>query len=270
MKIAFFGDIVGKTGRTKLENTLPEYISEEQIDFVVANAENATSGAGLSARHAEDLLNASVNCITLGDHAFDNKDIIPFLAHTRQVVRPINYSDDSPGQGWQMFSVSNKKILVLQVLGRVFMKKKFLDPFPFLEDVFSEYKLGLNVDCIIVDVHAEATSEKMAIGHFCDGKASLVIGTHTHVPTGDTRILDKGTAFQSDAGMSGDYDSIIGMDKAEPMRRFLKNQISGRFIPANGDATLCGVTVELNKNGTAKKIKAMRIGGVLGSASICN
>ena len=129
--------------------------------------------------------------------------------------------------------------------------------------MFSQYKLGLNVDCIIIDVHAEATSEKMAIGHFCDGKASLVIGTHTHVPTGDTRILEKGTAFQSDAGMSGDYNSIIGMDKAEPMRRFLKNQISGKFIPANGEATLCGVTVDLNENGTAKKIQVIRIGGVL-------
>ena len=123
------------------------------------------------------------------------------------------------------------------------------------------------MDCIIVDVHAEATSEKMAVGHFCDGKASLVIGTHTHVPTGDTRILDNGTAFQSDAGMSGDYNSIIGMDKAEPMRRFLKNQISGRFTPANGEATLCGVTVDLSKNGKAKKIKAIRIGGVLGRSA---
>ena len=239
MIIAFFGDIVGKTGRKKLESSLPQYVSSEKIDFVVATEENATSGAGLSANHAEDLLNASVECITLGDHAYDNKEIIPFLARTKQIVRPINYSDDCPGQGWQIFSVNDKKILVLQVLGRVFMKKKFLDPFPFLEGIFSQYKLGLNVDCIIVDVHAEATSEKMAVGHFCDGKASLVIGTHTHVPTGDTRILENGTAFQSDAGMSGDYNSIIGMDKAEPMRRFLKNQISGRFTPANGEATLC-------------------------------
>ena len=267
MRVAFFGDIVGKTGRQKLESSLHQFVSSEKIDFVVVNAENATSGAGLSANHAEDLLNASVDCITLGDHAYDNKEIIPLLAHTKQIVRPINYSDDCPGQGWQIFSVNDKKILVLQVLGRVFMKKKFLDPFPFLEDIFSQYKLGVNVDCIIVDIHAEATSEKMAVGHFCDGKASLVIGTHTHVPTGDTRILENGTAFQSDAGMSGDYNSIIGMDKAEPMRRFLKNQISGRFTPANGEATLCGVTVDLNKNGTAKKIKAIRIGGVLGRSA---
>ena len=265
MKIAFFGDIVGKTGRKKFESSLQQYVLDEKVDFVVVNAENATAGAGLSANHAKDLLNMSVDCITLGDHAYDNKEIIPYLEHTKQIVRPINYANDCPGQGWQIFSVNNKKILVVQVLGRVFMKKKFLDPFPFLENIFFQYKLGLNVDCIIVDVHAEATSEKMAIGHFCDGKASLVIGTHTHVPTGDTRILDKGTAFQSDAGMSGDYNSIIGMDKAEPMRRFLKNQISGRFSPANGEATLCGVSVELNKNGTAKEIKVIRIGGVLDS-----
>ena len=264
MKIAFFGDIVGKTGRKKFESSLQQYVSDEKVGFVVANAENATAGAGLSAKHAEELLKMSVDCITLGDHAYDNKEIIPFLARTKQIVRPINYSDDCPGQGWQIFWVNNQKILVLQVLGRVFMKKKFLNPFPFLEDIFSEYKLGLNVDCIIVDVHAEATSEKMAIGHFCDGKASLVIGTHTHVPTGDARILEKGTAFQSDAGMSGDYNSIIGMDKDEPMRRFLKNQIGGRFIPANGEATLSGVSVELKKNGKAKNIKAIRIGGVLG------
>ena len=264
MKIAFFGDIVGRTGRKKFGSSLQQYVSDEQIDFVVANAENATAGAGLSANHAEELLKMSIDCITLGDHAYDNKEIIPFLERSKQVVRPVNYSNDSPGQGSQIFLVNNKKILVIQVLGRVFMKKKFLDPFPFLEDIFFEYKLGLNVDCIIVDVHAEATSEKMAIGHFCDGKASLVIGTHTHVPTGDTRILSKGTAYQSDAGMSGDYDSIIGMDKAEPMRRFLKNQISGRFTPAKGEATLCGVSVELNENGTANKIKVIRIGGVLG------
>ena len=264
MKIAFFGDIVGKTGRKKLEASLQQYVSDEKIDFVVANAENATAGAGLSATHAADLLKMSVDCITLGDHAYDNKELIPFLGHTERVVRPINYSDDCPGQGLQIFSVHNKKILVVQVLGRVFMKKKFLDPFPFLENIFFEYKLGLNIDCIIVDVHAEATSEKMAIGHFCDGKASLVIGTHTHVPTGDARILDKGTAYQSDAGMSGDYNSIIGMDKAEPMRRFLTNQISGRFTPAEGEATLCGVSVELNDNGKANKIKVIRIGGVLG------
>ena len=264
MKIAFFGDIVGKTGRKKLESSLRQYVSDEKIDFVVVNAENATAGAGLSASHARDLLKMPVDCITLGDHAFDNKEIIPFFEQTKQVVRPINFSNDCPGPGWQIFLVHRKKILVVQVLGRVFMKKKFLDPFPFLENIFFEYKLGLNVDCIIVDVHAEATSEKMAIGHFCDGKASLVIGTHTHVPTGDARILDKGTAYQSDAGMSGDYNSIIGMDKAEPMRRFLTNQISGRFTPAEGEATLCGVTVELNANGTADKIKAIRIGGVLG------
>ena len=264
MKIAFFGDIVGKTGRKKFESSLQQYVSDEKIDFVVVNAENATAGAGLSASHAKDLLKIPIDCITLGDHAFDNKEIIPFLENTKQVVRPINFSNDCPGLGWQKFSVNNKKILVVQVLGRVFMKKKFLDPFPFLENIFFEYKLGLNVDCIIVDVHAEATSEKMAIGHFCDGKASLVIGTHTHVPTGDARILDKGTAYQSDAGMSGDYNSIIGMDKAEPMRRFLTNQISGRFTPAEGEATLCGVSVELNGNGTANKIEVIRIGGVLG------
>ena len=161
MKIAFFGDIVGKTGRKKIESSLQQYVSDEKIDFVVANAENATAGAGLSASHAKDLLEVSVDCITLGDHAFDNKEIIPFLEHTTQVVRPINFSNDSPGSGWQIFSVQKKKILVVQVLGRVFMKKKFLDPFPFLEEIFFEHKLGLNVDCIIVDVHAEATSEKI-------------------------------------------------------------------------------------------------------------
>jgi len=258
---------VGKTARISLAENLLIIKEKLSIDFVLVNAENATSGVGLSVSHAKLLFESGVNCISLGDHAFDQNEMINFAEKDNRIVRPINYSDDCPGQGWQIFSVNDKKILVLQVLGRVFMKKKFLDPFPFLEDIFSQYKLGLNVDCIIVDIHAEATSEKMAVGHFCDGKASLVIGTHTHVPTGDTRILDNGTAFQSDAGMSGDYNSIIGMDKAEPMRRFLKNQISGRFTPANGEATLCGVTVELNKNGTAKKIKAIRIGRVLGRSA---
>jgi hypothetical protein len=163
----------------------------------------------------------------------------------------------------QTFLVGKKKILIVQVLGRVFMKKQFLDPFPFLENILFDNKLGITVDCIIIDVHAEATSEKMAIGSFCDGRTSLVVGTHTHVPTSDTRILPLGTAYQTDAGMCGDYDSIIGMDKAEPMRRFIKNQVSGKFIPASGEATLSGIQIEVNDAGLAESAIPIRIGGTL-------
>ncbi len=263
MRVLFLGDIVGKSGRLQLQESLRKYKVANKIDFVIANGENATSGAGLSANHACLILESSVDCITLGDHAFDKKEIREIINDNQKIIRPINFSEESPGKGFNLYSVGSKKILVVQVLGRVFMKKKFSDPFPMLDTILENYKLGRKVDCIIVDVHAEATSEKMAIGYFCDGRASLVVGTHTHIPTADTRILPSGTAYQTDAGMCGDYDSIIGMDKAEPMRRFIKNQVSGRFVPASGEATLCGVQVEINDVGLADKVKPVRLGGIL-------
>ncbi len=263
MRVLFLGDIVGKSGRLQLQESLKEYKDANRIDFVIANGENATSGAGLSPKHAGLILDSGVDCITLGDHAFDQKEIREIINDNKKIIRPINFSEESPGRGFNFFNVQSKKILVIQVLGRVFMKKNFSDPFPILDTILENYKLGRKVDCVIVDVHAEATSEKMAIGYFCDGRASLVVGTHTHIPTADTRILPSGTAYQTDAGMCGDYDSIIGMDKAEPMRRFIKNQVSGRFVPASGNATLCGVQVEINDSGLAEKVKPVRLGGVL-------
>ena len=263
MRVLFLGDIVGKSGRIKIQECLQEYKNTNKIDFVIANGENATSGAGLSSAHAEKILEHGVDCITLGDHAFDQNDIQKIINDNHKIIRPLNYSEDSPGKGFNFFNCKSKKILVVQVLGRVFMKKKFSDPFPLLNTILDNYKLGRKADCIIVDVHAEATSEKMAVGYFCDGRASLVVGTHTHIPTADTRILPSGTAYQTDAGMCGDYDSIIGMDKAEPMRRFVKNQVSGRFVPASGDATLCGIQVEINDLGLAERVKPVRFGGLL-------
>ena len=263
MRVLFLGDIVGKSGRIKIQECLKQYKNLNKIDFIVANGENATSGAGLSSSHAEKILENGVDCITLGDHAFDQKEILSIINENTRIIRPINFSEETPGKGFHVFQLNSKKILVVQVLGRVFMKKKFLDPFPFLDRILDDYKLGIKADCIIVDVHAEATSEKMAVGYFCDGRASLVVGTHTHVPTADTRILPSGTAYQTDAGMCGNYDSIIGMDKAEPMRRFVKNQVSGRFVPASGEATLCGIQIDLKPSGLAKRVKPVRFGGAL-------
>ncbi len=259
---------MGRSGRQAVSEHLPRLRAEWQLDFITVNAENATSGAGVSAAHAKTLLEAGADCLTLGDHAFDQRDMLQAIEGEPRILRPMNYAKTAPGVGMRLFKTTGgKHVLVVQVLGQVFMKRPFADPFSALEAVLKRYPLGGQAQAIIVDIHAEATSEKMAVGHFCDGRASLVVGTHTHVPTGDTMILPGGTAYQSDAGMCGDYHSVIGMDKAEPLRRFITGMQKERFTPANGPATLSGVFVETDDaTGRAVKVAPVRVGGHLQSA----
>lgn len=269
MKILFLGDVMGRSGRQAVTEQLPRLRDTWKLDFVVVNGENATSGMGLSGGHAKQLLEAGADCITLGDHAFDQRDMLQFIESEPRVLRPLNFSKQAPGRGARLFSASNgRKVLVTQVLGQVFMKRPFDDPFSALEPVLKTHPMGGQASAIIVDIHCEATSEKMALGHYCDGRASLAVGTHTHVPTADAMVLPGGTGYLTDAGMCGDYHSVIGMDKEEPLRRFITGMPKERFTPAMGSATLCGVYVETDdKSGRVRRIVQVRHGGALQAAS---
>jgi hypothetical protein len=268
MKLLFLGDVMGKSGRTAVAERLPALRAAWGLDFVVVNGENASSGAGLTPEHAKLILNAGADCVTLGDHAFDQKDMLSFIETEPRIIRPLNFSKIAPGRGAKVFEATQgRKVLVTQALGQVFMKRPFDDPFSALDSVLKTHPLGGMVQAVVVDIHAEATSEKMAMGHWCDGQASLVVGTHTHVPTGDAMILSKGTAYLTDAGMCGDYDSVIGMEKLEPLRRFITGMSAGRFEPAGGEATLSGVYVETDdRTGKATRIAMVRQGGRLQQA----
>ncbi|MDA9670879.1 TIGR00282 family metallophosphoesterase [Paracoccaceae bacterium] len=267
MKILFLGDVVGRSGRSAVIKHLPSLIKKNLIDFSIVNAENATSGMGLSAKHAKEILEIGANCITLGDHAFDQKDMLQFIEQEDRILRPLNFSKSAPGKGSKIYADKRgRKILVSQVLGQVFMKRPFDDPFSEIDGLLRKNILGGAVQASFVDIHCEATSEKMALGHFCDGRVSAVIGTHTHVPTSDTMILPKGTAYQTDAGMCGSFNSVIGMDKAEPLRRFVTGMSKERFKPAEDEGTLCGAIIETDdKSGLAESVKMLRLGGRLES-----
>ena len=268
MRILFLGDVMGRAGRDGVAEMLPALRAQWGLDFVIVNGENASNGAGLTGDHAKALFAAGADCVTLGDHAFDQKDMLQAIEADPRILRPINFSKVAPGRGVKIFEATQgRRVLVAQVLGQVFMKRPFDDPFSAIETVLKTHRLGAAVQAAVVDVHAEATSEKMAMGHWCDGQASLVVGTHTHVPTGDAMILPKGTAYLTDAGMCGDYDSVIGMEKLEPLRRFITGMASGRFEPAGGAATLSGVYVETDdKTGLARKVSMIRQGGRLQQA----
>lgn len=268
MKLLFLGDVMGRAGRKAVVEMLPRLRDDWRLDFVVVNGENATGGMGLSGSHAKVLLDAGADCLTLGDHAFDQKDMLQFIENEPRILRPLNYAKGAPGRGHRVFQDRRgRKILVTQALGQVFMKRAFDDPFSALDQVLRAHPLGGAVQAALVDIHCEATSEKMGTGHFCDGRASVVVGTHTHVPTGDAQILPGGTAFQSDAGMCGDYNSVIGMEKAEPMRRFVTGMPKGRFTPALDEATLSGLYVETDdKTGKATTVRMIRQGGRLEQA----
>ena len=265
MKILFLGDVMGRAGRRAITENLARLRTEWKLDFIVVNGENATSGMGLSGAHAKDLLDAGADCLTLGDHSFDQKDMLAYIAQEPRIIRPLNFSKNAPGKGAGLFKTrTGKQVLVTQALGQVFMKRPFDDPFSALDTVLKTHPMGGLASAIIVDMHCEATSEKMAMGHWCDGRASLVVGTHTHVPTSDAMILPGGTAYLTDAGMCGDYHSVIGMEKAEPLRRFITGMPKDRFTPANGEATLSGVYIETDdKTGRATRIVPVRQGGHL-------
>ena len=263
MKILFLGDVMGRAGRKAIAARLPELKRAWGLDFIVVNGENATGGMGLTGAHAQGFFEAGADVVTLGDHAFDQRDMLKAIEAEPRIIRPLNFSKVAPGVGARLFTAANgKKVFVAQALGQVFMKRPFSDPFSALDAALKAAPLGQAADAVIVDFHAEVTSEKMAMGHWLDGRASLVVGTHTHVPTADARILDKGTACLTDAGMCGDYNSVIGMEPLEPMRRFLTGMSKGRFTPAAGEATLSGVYIETDA-GRATRIEPVRIGGLL-------
>jgi hypothetical protein len=265
MKLLFLGDVMGRSGRTAVAARLPALRADWGLDFVVVNGENASSGAGLTPEHAKLLFDAGADCVTLGDHAFDQKDMLAHIDGEPRLIRPLNYARSAPGRGARVFATpGGRRVLVLQALGQVFMNRPFDDPFSAVDAVLKAQPLGGAVQAAILDIHAEATSEKMAMGHWCDGRASLVVGTHTHVPTADAQILSGGTAYLSDAGMCGDYDSVIGMDKEEPLRRFITGMAKGRFEPAAGEATLSGIYVETDDaTGRATRYRMVRVGGRL-------
>lgn len=268
MKILFLGDVMGRAGRQAVAERLPALREAWKLDFVIVNGENASNGAGLTGAHAKGLFDAGADCVTLGDHAFDQKDMLQAIDADQRILRPLNFAKQAPGRGARIFQdTRGRKILVAQVLGQVFMKRAFDDPFSAIDAVLMQHRLGGAVQAAVVDMHCEATSEKMGMGHFCDGRASLVVGTHTHVPTGDAQILPGGTAVLSDAGMCGDYNSVIGMEKAEPMRRFVTGMVKGRFTPALEEATLSGVYIETDdRTGLATRIEMVRQGGRLKQA----
>ena len=268
MKILYLGDVMGRAGRAAVAERLPALREAWKLDFVIVNGENASNGSGLTAEHAGGLFEAGADVLTLGDHAFDQKDMLTHIEKDNRIIRPLNYAKQAPGRGAALFSDRRgRKVLVAQVLGQVFMKRAFDDPFSALDEVLRRHPMGGQAQAIVVDIHCEATSEKMGVGHFCDGRASLVVGTHTHVPTADAQILPGGTGFLSDAGMCGDYDSVIGMEKTEPMRRFVTGMGKTRFQPALGEATLCGVLVETDdRTGKATRIEPVRQGGRLQQA----
>ncbi len=267
MRILFLGDVVGRSGRGAVAAALPGLRTRLKLDAAIVNAENAASGYGLNAQIAGDLLEAGADLVTLGDHAFDQKEMLSHIGGAPRILRPLNYAPAAPGRGHAVIEVARgRRLLVAVALGRVFMNRPFDDPFSAVDAVLRAHPLapGAGVDAAVVEIHAEATSEKMAMGHWCDGRASLVVGTHTHVPTADAQILGRGTAYQSDAGMCGDYDSVIGMEKTEPMKRFVTGMGAGRFEPAMGEATLSGVLVETDdRTGLARSVAPFREGGRL-------
>ena len=262
MNILFLGDIIGKPGRDAVHAELPRLRGGLQLDLVIANGENAAGGFGLTRAIAEEFFGLGVDVISTGNHWADQKEILTFIETEDRVLRPANYPRGTPGRGANLYQTPSGSVLVVNVMGRVFMDA-LDDPFAAVERELSACPLGEGADAIVVDVHAEATSEKMAMGHFCDGRASLVVGTHSHVPTADAQILSGGTAFQCDAGACADYDSVIGMDKAEPLQRFTRKMSSQRFAPAAGPATLCGVFVQTGAKGLATRIEPVRVGGRL-------
>ena len=246
MRILFLGDVVGISGCSKLTSNLLSEIKSKNIDFVVVNGENAAvQGVGLTKEICNDFFNSGVDVITTGNHVWDQKEIMEYIDTERRLLRPKNLYEPAPGKGFNIYKTDkNVKIGVLNLMGNIFMKK-CEDVFEISKKFLNENKLKEDYDFLIVDFHGEITSEKNAIGHFFDGKATLVVGTHTHIPTNDARILKKGTGYQTDAGMCGDYDSVIGMDKENSLNRFLKKNSSKHF-PATGEATLSGVLIECN------------------------
>ncbi len=266
MKILVLGDIMGLSGRNAIKKKLPKIISENKIDFSVINGENAADdGKGITKDIAEELFSLGIDVITSGNHIWDKQEITTYIETENRLLRPANLAQGSPGRGYGIFSSKNKKfkIGVVNLMGNVFMRKTE-DVFKTAKEICKRIILKKNVDFLIIDFHGEITSEKMAIGHFFDGSSTCVVGTHTHIPTADTRILDRGTAYQTDIGMCGDYNSVIGMDKENSLKKFFKDKDAVQHFPSSGEGTLSGIIVDAdNDTGLARKISRLILGGNL-------
>ncbi|MEP7239977.1 MAG: TIGR00282 family metallophosphoesterase [Devosia sp.] len=264
MRLLFLGDVVGRAGRDAITARLPGLIATHGLDFVVVNGENASHGRGLTEPHFNELRAAGADAVTLGDHAWDQRDTLTYIGREPTLIRPLNMPEGTPGHGANLIEGRNgRRVLVINALGRVFMDP-IDDPFRAVEAAIAACPLGEQADAVLVDFHTEATSEIQAMGIFLDGRASLVVGTHTHIPTADARILKGGTALMADAGMCGDYDSVIGVDPEEPLNRFLTGVSGGRFTPAEGEATLCGIAIETDDStGLVRQVSPVRVGGTL-------
>lgn len=264
MRLLFLGDVVGRSGREAVLEELPKLIARYRVDFVAVNGENAAGGFGITEKIFNELLDAGADCVTLGNHAFDQKEALVFIERETRLLRPINFPMGTPGKGAGHFKAKNgADVLVINAMGRVFMTE--LDcPFRAIDAELTACPLKTGADAILVDFHAEATSEKQAMGQFLDGRVSAVLGTHTHTPTADERVLPGGTAYITDVGMCGDYNSVIGMDGAEPLNRFITKIPRERFEPALGAATISGLAVEIDDHtGLAVRTKGLRLGGSL-------
>lgn len=269
MRFLFLGDVVGRVGRDAVCQALPRLRERLALDFVVVNGENAAGGFGITEKICDDLIDAGADAITLGNHAFDQKDTLVFIERQQRLIRPLNFPKGTPGRGAALLRARNgADVLVVNAMGRVFMAD--LDcPFRAIDNELTACRLKQGADAIFVDFHAEATSEKQALGHFVDGRVSALAGTHTHTPTADERILKGGTAYMTDVGMCGDYNSVLGMDTEEPITRFLTKIPRGRFEPAGGAATVSGLAVEIDdQTGLAVRVTALRQGGVLSQSEI--
>ncbi len=264
MRLLFLGDIVGRGARNAVIDRVPYLRKSLDLDFVVANGENAAHGFGITERLCDDLLDCGIDVITTGNHVWDQREALTFIERQERLLRPGNFPQGTPGRGSGLFETqTGQRVLVINVMGRIFMDP-LDDPFRFVDQELEACPLGEAADAVLIDLHAEATSEKMAMGHFTDGRASLVVGTHSHVPTADTQILPQGTAYQTDAGMCASYDSVIGMDKEEPVNRFVTKLPSARMTPAEGPVTVCGVFVETDPaTGLAIRAEPVRLGGRL-------
>lgn len=267
MKVLFCGDIVGRSGRDAVTKNVPRLRRELGLDFVVVNGENAAAGFGITAKICAELHSGGVDCITTGNHVWDQREIIPYIAQDKRLLRPVNFPPGTPGWGSNLFETTRgHKIVVMNVMCRLFMDA-IDDPFRAVDAELAKYALGRSAHFILVDVHGEATSEKQSMGHHCDGRVSAVLGTHSHIPTADHWVLPGGTAYQTDVGMCGDYDSVIGMKKDVAVQRFIRKMPGERLSPAEGEGTLCAVLVETDdKTGLARSIRPVRIGGRLSPA----
>ncbi len=265
MRILFFGDIMGRSGRDGLAKHLPDLKTGLKPDVTIINGENAAGGFGITAKLAQDFYALGVDCITTGNHVWKQKELVGTIDRDPHLLRPLNYLDGTPGRGSYLHTLpGGRKILIANVMARVFMEPVLDDPFAVTEKLLAQHRLGQTAQAIFIDFHGEATSEKMAFGHVFDGRVSAVVGTHTHVPTADDQILPKGTAYQSDAGMCGDFDSIIGMKKEQAIWKFTRKIPGEHLTPAEGEATVCGVFVVTDDaTGLAQSIEPFRLGGRL-------